>query len=96
MSSKEYILRLLDTLQEMWPLAPGLRILVNANMVDDRLIDILIQTIETSIETTKDQTQKATFEKAKTFLQTLKDKEIIDRQQDQKDIIQLETMLQDI
>lgn len=93
MSKKEYLLRLLDTLQDIWPLASGLYILVNANTVDENLIDILIKTIETSINTATDQVQRATLQKAKNFLQVLRDKEMVDKQQDEKDIKQLEDLL---
>ncbi|MFA6255745.1 MAG: hypothetical protein WC606_01050 [Candidatus Absconditabacterales bacterium] len=96
MPKKEYILRLLEKLKNTRPIAQGLSFLVQANAVDEYLLDIIIKTIEVSMQTIDDENVKEKLEKAKTFLETMKAKEILSKQQDQKDIQELDIMLQKI
>lgn len=96
MNKKEYVLRMLDTLQNTRPLARGLKILVNANPLNETLIDLLITTFKDAIKTLDDQQQKASLEKASSFLEKVKAQETEAGKQDQKDINELEDMLSNI
>ena len=58
MDKKQYVLRMLDTLQDTWPLAKGLKILINAKPLDETLIDLLITTFKETIKTIDDEKQK--------------------------------------
>ncbi len=96
MDKKQYVLRMLDTLQDTWPLAKGLKILINAKPLDETLIDLLITTFKETIKTIDDEKQKASLQKATSFLEKVKEQEIKSREQDQKDINELESMLSSI
>ena len=87
---------MLDTLQDTWPLAKGLKILINAKPLDETLIDLLITTFKETIKTIGDQKQKISLQKATSFLEKVKEQEIKSREQDQKDINELEAMLSTI
>lgn len=87
---------MLDTLQKVRPLAKGLKLLVEANPLDETLIDLLISTFKQTIATIQDQQQQASIQKAADFLQKLKNKETEAGKQDQKDIDELEGMLSNI
>jgi len=96
MNKKEYVLRMLDVLQNNWPLARGLKILVNANPFDETLINLLINTFKETIKVLDDQKQQESLKKATNFLEKLKEQEHESTQQDQKDIDQLDAMISDI
>ena len=93
MDKKTYTLRMLRNLQNTWPLAGGLIVLIEANPLDETLIDLLISTFTASIKTMDDSTQKAKLQQASNFLQRLKAKEMESNTQDQKDIDELDAML---
>ena len=93
MSKKDYILKLLDLLKDTWPMAGGLRILVEGNALDDQSIDGLISIVENAINSVDDELDKEKLEKSKTFLQKLKETELQSQQQDEKDIQQLNELL---
>jgi hypothetical protein len=96
MNKKEYVLRMLDTLQNTWPLAKGLKVLVNANPLDTTIVDLLITTFKETIKTLDDEKQQESLKKATSFLEKLKEKEHESTEQDQKDINELEGMLSSI
>lgn len=80
---------MLDTLQNTRPLARGLKILVNANPLNETLIDILINTFTTTIKTLDDEKQKDSLKKSADFLQKLKEKEAESIKQDQEELDKL-------
>ena len=84
---------MLDALQDIWPLAKGLKLLINTNAFNATIIDLLISTFKETIKTLDDATQKEKLQKATSFLEKVKEQEIRSRQQDQKDIDELETLL---
>ena len=96
MDKKQYVLRMLDKLQDTWPLAKWLEILINAKPLDETLIDLLITTFKETIRTIDDEKQRIVLQKATSFLEKIKEQEIKSREQDQKDINELETMLSSI
>ena len=93
MSKKDYILKLLDLLKDTWPMAEGIRILVEGNVLDDKSIDGLISIIENAINSVDNELSKEKLEKSKEFLQKLKETELQSQQQDEKDIQQLNELL---
>lgn len=93
MNKKEYVLRMLDALQNTRPLARGLKILVDANPINKTLLDILIRTFQETIQTISDEQQKESLKKAADFLQKLKEKETESKKQDDEDLDKLITMI---
>ncbi|MFZ2151111.1 MAG: hypothetical protein WAZ12_05355 [Candidatus Absconditicoccaceae bacterium] len=96
MDKKEYILRMLDILQNTWPLARGLRLLVESNNVNDDIIDILINTFQETIKNIQDNIVKDKLKNASSFLQELKQREIEEKANDESDIAKLEELLANI
>lgn len=96
MDKKEYILRMLDILQNTWPLARWLRLLVESNNVNDNIIDILINTFQETIKNIQDNIIKDKLKNASSFLQELKQKEIEEKVNDEADIAKLEELLANI
>ena len=93
MDKKAYVLRMLEALQTTWPLAKWLMILVEANGVNDVIIDLLITTFEESIKGIQDETARETLEKASSFIKVLKEREEEDKKNDELDIQKMETLL---
>lgn len=96
MDKKEYILRMLDILQNTWPLARWLRLLVESNNVNDDIIDILINTFQETIKNIQDNIVKDKLKNASSFLQELKQREIEEKANDESDIAKLEELLANI
>ena len=68
-------------------------ILVEANGVNDVIIDLLITTFEESIKGIQDETARETLEKASSFIKVLKEREEEDKKNDELDIQKMETLL---
>lgn len=74
-------------------MAGGLKILAEGNVLDDETIDGLVSIIENAINSVTDDINKEKLEKAKDFLQKLKEAEMDSQKQDQEDINNLDTLL---
>ena len=96
MDKKTYVLKMLEALENTWHLAKGLKILVNNNLMDEKILDVLINTFQGAIKTIKDKATKEKLEHASSFLKTLKEQESEEKIKDQKDIENLENILANI
>lgn len=93
MDKKQYVLRMLDALENIWSVAKWLKKLVEANPLNNALLDVLIKTFQETIKTIDNEEQKVKLQKASDFLEELKKQEDESIKQDQKDIADLESML---
>jgi len=96
MPKKDYVLKLLDLLKDTWPMASGLKILVEGNALDDKSIDGLISIIENAIDSVEDELNKEKLEKSKQFLQKLKETETASQDKEVQDLSNLDLMLGNI
>jgi len=96
MSKKDYILKLLDLLKDTWPMAGGIRILVEGNALDDKSIDGLISIIENTVDSVEDNLSKERLQKSKDCLKKLKETELASQGEDNKDIAGLDMILASI
>jgi len=96
MSKKDYILKLLDLLKDTWPMAEGIRILVEGNVLDDKSIDGLISIIENAINSVDNELSKEKLEKSKEFLQKLKQAELASQGKDTQELNNLDMILASI
>ncbi len=96
MDKKAYVLKVLDMLQESFPLAWGLKYFVENSEIDERFLDNLIWIIQKSIEWLEDGMEKIKLEKSKKFLNELKKQEQEEKNIDQKDIEKLDNLLKNI
>ena len=96
MDKKEYLLKILTQLEPVWNLAKWLKILVENWHLDDNLLDAITQAVEWAIHTTKDQLAKEKLQKSLAALQKIKQMEEESRAQDEKDLAELEKLLEEI
>lgn len=81
---------------DVFPLARGLKILVNAEALDDTTIDTLVDMLSKTIAEINDGEAKNKLQKSQAFLEKLKTIERESHLKDEKSIEILDTMLQDI
>lgn len=96
MNKKDYILKVLDATMDVFPLARWLKILVNAEALDDTTIDTLVDILSKTIAEINDGETKNKLQKSKNFLEKLKSIEQESHLKDEKSIEILDTMLQNI
>ncbi len=93
MDKKQYVLKVLDMLKDSMPLARWFMVLIQNTDVDDQILDTLIHAFQESLKDIQDEELKNKLEKWKTFLETLKQKEIQSQNLDQEDIKHLDELL---
>lgn len=93
MDKKEYVLSLLKKLEPYWDRISDLIVNIELWVCDENDIENIISTIEKHIKVVKDESLKKVFEKTRDLLQSLKEKEFIERQSEEKE---LELLLQKI
>ena len=96
MDKKEYLLKILTQLEPVWNLAKWLKILVENGHLDDNLLDVITQAVEWAIHTTKDTLAKEKLQKSLAALEKIKQMEAESRAQDEKDLAELEKLLEEI
>ena len=96
MTKKEYILKILEALTGYWPLARGLKILVNGNALDDKTINSLVDIFAKIIDTLEDGEAKEKLQKSKNILEKLQKIEQEQHLRDQKSLHELDTMMKQI
>lgn len=96
MNKKEYLIKLLGQLEPVWNLAKWLKILLSAEHFDDNVLDVIIQAIEWAIHTAKDEIAKKKLENSLTALQKLKQMESESVAHDEKDLAELDKILENI
>lgn len=93
MTKKDYILKLMDALMGYWPLARGMKILIEGNALNDEAVDSLVDIFSKTIDAVNDKVVKEKLEKSKEYLENLKKIERNAEEQDKKDIQKLDEML---
>jgi hypothetical protein len=96
MTKKEYILKVLDALIGYWPLARGLRILIDGNALNDKTIDSLVDIFAKTIDGLQDNEAKQKLQKSKNVIEKLKKIEREQHLQDKESLDELDTMIKDI
>lgn len=96
MTKKEYILKVLDALVGYWPLARGLKILIDGNALDDKTIDSLVDILSKTIDEIKDGETKEKLQKSKSVLEQLKKIEWEQHVRDEASLKELDKMIKEI
>ena len=86
MNQKQYVLSLLYKLEPYRDKISDLIVNIELWVCSDEEIKYVIDTIEKHTKTIKDKNIKQAFEKTMNILRTLKEKEIVERQQEEKEI----------
>lgn len=96
MTKKAYILKVLDALIGIWPLARGLKILVEGNVLDTKTIDSLVDIMAKTIDEITDKTAKEKLEKSKNVIERIKHIEREQHLRDEKSLEELDQMIKNI
>lgn len=93
MDKKWYLIKLLDSMSEIWSLAKWLKIIVEKWELNDGILDMIIDALKWAIHTAKNGTAINKLQKWIDFLQKMKEMEIRQIEQDKKDIEQLDELI---
>ena len=93
MSKKEYLQKILTQLEPIRDLAKGLQILVEEWNLWDDVLDILINAVQWAVSTAKSDLDKKKLQKWLDALQKMKQMEEESRMQDEKDLVELDNLL---
>ena len=87
------MLKILEQLEPVWDLAPGLKLVVNQWSLSDDIIDTLIGAVETGIHSASSEVAKAKMKKWLDALERMKQLEQQSALQDEKELAQLDELL---
>lgn len=93
MTKKEYLLKILDKLEPIRDLAPGLKVMVEEWGLWDDIIDTLIEAVESGIHSTKSEITKAKMKKWLDALERMKQMEKQSELQDEKELAELDKLI---
>lgn len=96
MTQKQYIFKVLDALIGYRPLARGLKILVEGNVLDTKTMDSLVDIFAKAIDEITDMTAKEKLQKSKDVIEKIKTIEWEQHLRDEKSIEELDTMINHI
>ncbi len=96
MNKKEYVIKVLELMKDVMPLADGLIYLINQYGVSESLLNTLIKSFEESLKDIKDDELKLKIEKSKNFLEELKAQEFDEHSKDEENLKHLDEMLENI
>ncbi len=94
MTKMEYLVRMLESLESIWDLAPGLKVLVEQWALWDEALDTLITAVESGIHSARSEVAKA---KMKRWLDALDKMRQIEKQsalQDEKELKELDRLIE--
>ena len=95
MTKKEYLIRILEQLETVRELAPGLKILVEQWALWDNVIDTLINAVENWIHSARSEISKQKMKKWLDMLEKMKHIEEQSAMQDEKDLEELDKLIDD-
>ena len=93
MTKKEYLLKILEQLEPVWELAPGLRLLVEQWALWDNVLDTLTSAVESGIQSARSELAKQKMKKWLDALEKMKQIEKQSAMQDQKELSELDNLL---
>lgn len=96
MTKKEYLLKILEQLESVRDLAPGLKILVDQGAIWDDVTDVLIEAVESWIHSARSEVAKLKMKKWLDALDRMKQIEKQSSLQDEKELKELDRILDDI
>lgn len=96
MTKKDYILKVLDALIGTWPLARGLKILVEGNALSEETIDSLVDILSKTIDGLQDSKTKEKLQKSKDIIERIKHIEREQHLRNEKSLGELDEMIKKI
>lgn len=96
MTKKDYILKMLDMIKDIFPPAQDLRALVEGGVVNDQMIDTLTAMIKEIKKVISDEAQKLRLDKSIEFMDKLKAVEAAEHIKDEQKLQELEAIFKSI
>lgn len=96
MTKKDYLIRILESLESIWDLAPGLKILVEQWALWDDTLDTLISAVESGIHSARSEVAKLKMKKWLDALDKMKQIEKQSAMQDEKELMELDKLIDDL
>lgn len=96
MTKKDYILKMLDLIKDIFPPAQDLKVLVEWDVVSDQMIDTLVTMLKEVRETITDIAQQEKLDKSIAFMNKLKATEAAEHTKDEQKLKELEDLFQSI
>jgi len=93
MTKKEYLLKILEQLEPIRDLAKWMKILVEQWDLWDDILDILIDAVQWAVSTAKSELDKQKLQKWLDVLQKMKQMEAESKMQDEKDLAELDDLI---
>ncbi len=93
MTKREYILALLSELLDVWPMAKDLKVLVEENSLDDKILDALTNIFQEAVQHITDKAQRERLEKSIQILEKIKQRE---KEESEQELNNLDSMLDEI
>lgn len=93
MDKKEYLLKILTQLESIRDLAKWLKILVEEGNLWDDVLDVLINSVQWAVNTAKSEVDKNKLQKWLDALQKMKQMEEESKMQDEKDLKELDNLI---
>ena len=93
MDKKEYLQKILVQLEPIWGLAKWLNYLVQEWKFWDEVLDVLINAVQWAISTAKYEKDKNKMQKSLDALNKLKQMEVDNKMENEKDLNELENMI---
>lgn len=95
MTKQEYLLKILDQLEPIWELATGLKVVVEQGGLWDDVLDTLIWAVESWIHAARSEVAKEKMKKWLDALQRMKQIEKQSAMQDEKELEELDKLIED-
>ena len=96
MDKKDFLIRVLIQLEPIWNLAKWLKFLVEEWKFWDDVLDVLINAVQWAVSTAKFEKDKNKLKKWLNALEKLKQMEVEKKTQDEKDLNELENMIDNL
>ena len=96
MTKKEYLIKILDNLESVRDLAPGLKVVVEQWALWDDVLDVLIESVESGIHSARSEVAKAKMKKWLDALERMKQMEEKSALQDEKELAELDNLINDL
>lgn len=93
MTKKEYLIKILENLEPIWDSASALKVVVQEWALGDDAIDILITAVESGIHSAKSEVAKMKMKKWLDTLERMKQMEKQSALQDEKELAELDDMI---
>lgn len=93
MTKKEYLLKILEQLESVWDLASGLKVVVEQWALWDDVLDTLIESVESGIHSARSEVTKLKMKKWLDALEKMKQMEEKSAMQDEKELEELDKII---